>query len=1744
MKYINKYVVFIIIIISCQIATSQQVEWLENDLFQIDENSQLLTNDKTGISYVMTSSVIPEGEDGHFEITNFQVNGINVNHPTVTPGTITLYIAPASITSFNPEAINEESHSIRLGYLFIDPEGFNSTNYKVRISSPGGLVLAESEDITPQYATKLRIEKIGNALSLKYEGDQDASKDISFGILDLPSTNYRFIIVVNQDEEGLSFNYDANGLDGDPTVIVPTASDPLNWIISRSYDPLGDLTTAGISYYDCLGRPTQSQSKDILTQKMWTNETRYDFQGRVALQSLSAPLNGTPQNFAYAENFIQNSNGNPISTSSLEANPELPPTIGTAQGTLGWYYSANNDSEPYQDATNRPYARTVYDELNPGNIRMVTGGKRLDTDGDGVLDKFPQGYEYTLPATQELYYAFGQDYFNGPTTDNGKEVILKSFKTVSIDPHGNEVVAFSDAEGRTLAAARSGGSTSYEVLSIIGEQGYVDVHIPKGITGATFLGTGYTVYDLRTGQTVSTTQVTGGNVYRIIHPDTGNGKTYITSGGGINHDTGARGVRYNVNYYDFSLNYYDKSGRLKETVQPLGFNAAEAFDLSTGSPSHNMVSTYAYNAIGELQNTTSPDEGTAEFVYRSDGQIRFSKNSKQDLEGEFSYTNYDERGRPVESGVCEGNVPPYFSSIEIITPAFSIEKNLVTESGSVSKTGASNWTDSGFSSAESTGTDDFNISFQFLMNTMGAVGVSQSNEDGNYTTIDYAMYFSKNKISIINNGSSLITAATTYDNNDILAIERTNGILSFIKNGISMYELPSTSEVNTTDFIIDGALYDQGASVSNIEIQQLGNPENVPPPVDGYTLNDEQCRERVFTVYDLRDEAGLEDIGIPTDPNIKGARVQRFVAGNVSKTYTLNPKTSTTWYSYDFYGRVEWMIQYIDGLGAKSIDYVYDEITGQVSRVIYQKYNSDERFVHKYLYNDAGQLIIVKTSRDNVNFTEHAEYTYYETGALKRVDLAEGLQGIDYVYTLGGRLKSINHPLLSSDYDPGGDQNDAFGFTLDYHRGDYTRYDTPLHWSFSGTDRYDGNIKGVRWQTQGLNGGQHAYMYEYNTNQWLESATYGSYSGAGQSFTPNSNEDYKVFNLQYDANGNIRNLNRNKSSINGDNDMDRLYYNYPVGSNRLRHVRDLASAVGDEGDIQDQYYYDNYIYNSIGQLIENKQDEIGYEYYASGLVKSVFSTEAGSQEKVEFFYNDRGHRVEKRVTHEAWNSTSTFYVRDAAGQAMAIYTPLPSIGTATANYAIEFPVYGLSRLGVADIDHVTTYELTDHLGNVRGVIQRQTDPVVILDESFDNNEITGTWSYGPANTIFGTSDEALKLKVPQGVENYSKVQFPVESGHTYSISFDLNLDETKNNIAYSVQLEDTDDSWTIIADENGEYTFSYTASSNGDAYLRFVLGTVYQNYPVNSYVLDDIRIVDVTNVGQAVMLAYKDYYPFGMPMPDRNIEGEYRYAYQGQEKDPETGMEAFELRLWDARIGRWLTTDPAGQYASPYLGMGNNPISRVDPDGGMDGDPSCCPGDCCPDGVLSELWDSFLSLFKPPSILNSEQEVVQSQETRQIVSDISKDISNRVDFLKASIRRELPDAVEVNVQIDIPLPTRNTIFTFGGSVFIDSNFDTGVNYNYGWSFSTTNSFDIGADITVFHNKNHFDPNGLHYIRFEGPEDNFDISFPTDLGFNVDAGVINSEAYYGSSLGISTFGATSASFSKTYGSRVYYILRPF
>ncbi len=84
-----------------------------------------------------------------------------------------------------------------------------------------------------------------------------------------------------------------------------------------------------------------------------------------------------------------------------------------------------------------------------------------------------------------------------------------------------------------------------------------------------------------------------------------------------------------------------------------------------------------------------------------------------------------------------------------------------------------------------------------------------------------------------------------------------------------------------------------------------------------------------------------------------------------------------------------------------------------------------------------------------------------------------------------------------------------------------------------------------------------------------------------------------------------------------------------------------------------------------------------------------------------------------------------------------------------------------------------------------------------------------------------------------------------------------------------------------------------------------------------------------------------DYYPFGLQMPGRIYmagQAVTRNLFTNKELDSETNNYYFGARYYDPAIGRWLAVDVAGQYHSPYVYCGNNPINVIDTDGlyGMD----------------------------------------------------------------------------------------------------------------------------------------------------------------------------------------------------------------
>ncbi len=98
---------------------------------------------------------------------------------------------------------------------------------------------------------------------------------------------------------------------------------------------------------------------------------------------------------------------------------------------------------------------------------------------------------------------------------------------------------------------------------------------------------------------------------------------------------------------------------------------------------------------------------------------------------------------------------------------------------------------------------------------------------------------------------------------------------------------------------------------------------------------------------------------------------------------------------------------------------------------------------------------------------------------------------------------------------------------------------------------------------------------------------------------------------------------------------------------------------------------------------------------------------------------------------------------------------------------------------------------------------------------------------------------------------------------------------------------------------------------------------------------DDLKVTHTQNL----VVQATDYGVWGDVLREQKTDEllyKYRFGYQGQfaEKDEETGWNHFELREYDPVIGRWTAVDPKRQFFSPYVGMGNSPISGGDPDGG------------------------------------------------------------------------------------------------------------------------------------------------------------------------------------------------------------------
>ncbi|OUL60586.1 thrombospondin type 3 repeat-containing protein, partial [Flavobacterium sp. AJR] len=479
-------------------------------------------------------------------------------------------------------------------------------------------------------------------------------------------------------------------------------------------------------------------------------------------------------------------------------------------------------------------------------------------------------------------------------------------------------------------------------------------------------------------------------------------------------------------------------------------------------------------------------------------------------------------------------------------------------------------------------------------------------------------------------------------------------------------------------------------------------------------------------------------------------------------------------YDYDVHGNVKELIHHTNNNSElnkikqdrKKVVYDYDLISGNVNKVTYQPESTKDQFIHRYEYDADNRIQQVYTSTDNVIWEKEANYLYYDHGPLARVELGDKkVQGLDYIYTLQGWLKGVNSERIGSQYDAGKDElnvaQDAFGFALNYYKGDYqsrsnTRDNTIFSFSKGAKleqdlNLYNGNIKEM--VTSLLDNQQQPIAtqfnyYKYDQLNRIKEMTSQSIS-YNQNLSTNSPTSGYRSNYSYDRNGNLDKLNRWAPLPTGVITlMDQLTYNYKPGTNKLRHVNDAVpngvftndskNANDTSLDIDNQTA-DNYGYDDIGQLITDKQEGLKIDWCVDGKVKSVTK---GNGTIISFEYDGLGNRTAKTVTNGT-NGTTTYYQRDAQGNVLSTYE-LVKQGTSTKYYLVEQDIYGSSRLGVERGRKEITADLLQRTLRSSGNILAATQPVAIRTAettkdqyglNFKTTDASATWREKPENAI-------------------------------------------------------------------------------------------------------------------------------------------------------------------------------------------------------------------------------------------------------------------------------------------------------------------------------------------------------------------------------------------------------------------------
>nr|WP_199157290.1 DUF6443 domain-containing protein [Pedobacter sp. ASV2] len=640
----------------------------------------------------------------------------------------------------------------------------------------------------------------------------------------------------------------------------------------------------------------------------------------------------------------------------------------------------------------------------------------------------------------------------------------------------------------------------------------------------------------------------------------------------------------------------------------------------------------------------------------------------------------------------------------------------------------------------------------------------------------------------------------------------------------------------------------------------------------------------------------------------------------LKRTWETNSKSLSTYYVYDDYGNLRYVLPPAVNENGQSPVSSFTESDTSFNNFIYgYHYDGRKRLVEKKIPGK-GWEYMVYNPLDQVVFSQDAvqaakspkEWLFTKYDAFGRVILS-GL------YTGGGERLTLqasvdnqaasNQPLWEKR-----DNANSNGLNTGYTNQTLPTASISAYYSINYYDDYDflANTFGQPNGVSQVNGGR----------------TKGLPTGS-RILTLSSSSQLLTVNY-YDEEGRVV-QSKSQNHLGGSDVVDNTYnFAGELTASTRTHI-----ASGVTTTIANRYEYDHMgrklgtfeNINSKGEILLSKLD---YNELGQLQQKNRHSVDGGNTflQNTKFAYNERGwlkssisDQFSIQLNYQDAINVTPQYNGNISNQ---LWGPgnNPAINTFSYNYD------RLNRLTNASSPNLGEAISYDVMGNITSLSR----------DNFGTNNYTGytgnqlTQISGFTNSSYTYNENGnLKSDSQKGINlTYNYLNLPTQVIGSQNITYTYNAAGQKlkkvsgiNTTDYLAGIQYTNGAIEFIQTEEGvarrngtDYSYEYNLTDH----LGNVRATFYKN----------------PNGQLAEVIQRDDYYAFGlrkMGIPNSNVN---KYLYNGKELQEELGQYDYGARFYDPVIARWNVVDPLAEKFisfSPYNYVLDNPLKYIDPDG-------------------------------------------------------------------------------------------------------------------------------------------------------------------------------------------------------------------